>query len=238
MLRLAPVLLATALAAAPALPQQPGTPADRAAQAAVIDLDFRGGTLAEFVAAVRGAQPRANIILAESVAAVRLPTVQLRGAGIEQALEAATLAAAGDKRVMVSTHRGNGTGGEFVFVVTAQPEPTSIGPAGQGRGGEKMLRVFSLARLTDQQPNDPPNTAVKATTILTAIESGMTGLMDVPTLRYHEDSGLLFVQGSGQQIAVVQEVLQSIESTQQYRRASNRGAGGPPVDVTPKDGRK
>ncbi len=52
-----------------------------------IDLDFRGGTLADFLTAIRGVAADANVIALGDVTSVRLPAFELRGVDVSLAME-------------------------------------------------------------------------------------------------------------------------------------------------------
>ncbi|HLQ38680.1 MAG TPA: hypothetical protein VK348_12805, partial [Planctomycetota bacterium] len=75
----------------------------------------------------------------------------------------------------------------------------------------------------------------KPATILTAIESGAQGMIEPPVMRFHADSGLLFVHGEPERIELVRQVLGNIESDQQMRRALTRGPGTTTSSDRPKD---
>jgi serine/threonine protein kinase len=67
-----------------------------------------GGTLEQFVAAIRAHNQKANIVVAQEAGGVRLRAIELRDAGIDQALEAACAVAAAGTEVRVREHKGHG----------------------------------------------------------------------------------------------------------------------------------
>jgi hypothetical protein len=93
------------LFAALALPAQQQTQqpvaSDKPLPPVVISTSFAGGTMSEFVARIRSAEPKANIIVASSAAVAKVPPVELRGAELELALEGACAA-------RYRAHRGTG----------------------------------------------------------------------------------------------------------------------------------
>ena len=127
--------------------EDPSTPpvARSAPEPVVLSMEFRGGTLAEFVAAVRGRQPKANIVLAARAAGAKVPPMVLRDAGIEQTLEGAAMAAEAGFDVRVKEFRGDG---EPVYSIVAYERPRQgVGPDPR----ESTQRVFSLNDLTDRK---------------------------------------------------------------------------------------
>lgn len=180
-----------------------------------VSVKFRGGTMAKFVEALRDEQPKANVVLAELAAKTQVPAMELKGAGIEQALEAAAAAASADDEdidVRVMEFKGEG---EPVFSIVAKTRPRQM-PAGFVPGAaDRVLRVLSLNELIGAQVNGVDAVPVK--TILSALELAVQDEDDAPRIRFHEDSGLLLVRGTHQQTAVLQEVLQTLQRDQQVR---------------------
>ena len=94
-----------------------------------------------------------------------------------------------------------------------------------GRVESVRAMVFTLKKLTEAWPGDPDNKPVAQTpqTILSAIEVGVQGTsMQAPKLRYHAESGLLFVHGDSQQVDLVKQVLSGIEEGQAHQRQALR----------------
>jgi hypothetical protein len=192
-----------------------------------VTLAFPGGTLGEFVGQIRAAEPVANIVLAPAAAAARLPAIDLRGAGLDQALESACAVAQSDVLIRVKDFRGPG---QAVYTITAT-EPTIAvasgrpgpsGPSGPSGPVTTMLagarrettEVHSLNRLLD--PKD--GTGFAATTVLSAIEAAVGVDGQLAALRFHKESGLLIFRGTAEQVSTVRDVLGSLERDVQDRR--------------------
>jgi hypothetical protein len=189
-----------------------------------VTLAFPGGTLGEFVGQIRAAEPVANIVLAPGAAAARLPAIDLRGAGLDQALESACAVAQSDVLIRVKDFRGRG---QAVYTITAT-EPTiavaSGRPGPSGPSGpvttmpagarRETTEVHSLNRLLD--PKD--GTGFTATTVLSAIEAAVGVDGQLAALRFHKESGLLIFRGTAEQVSTVRDVLGSLERDVQDRR--------------------
>lgn len=99
------------LSTLPAVAQDPTGSAPPAAKApapapVTVTLAFAGGTLAEFCAQLRSFEPRANIVVAPLAADAKLPPMELRGAGLEQALEGACAIAESKALIRMKDFRG------------------------------------------------------------------------------------------------------------------------------------
>ena len=210
--------------------QEPETAPRRpaAAPAVTVTLQFEGGTLATFVREVRGAQPKANIVVAGKAAEAMLPPIDLRDAGLMQALQGACEVAESDHEVRVRDFVGPG---EPVLTIVADEKPArSRRDAAEPvrREPPAMTKVFSLGRLTapSRFPGDEP---FRVETILSAIEAATQDDKMPPVLRFHRDSGLLIVRGVPEQLVGVEMLLSVLENDRGGPRAS-RGDEQKPKD--------
>ncbi|MCK5942729.1 MAG: hypothetical protein KAI24_12205 [Planctomycetes bacterium] len=181
-------------------------PSHRGPQPIVVSFAFEGGTMKQFVAAIRKDQPKANIVLATRASSAVVPPMVLRDAGVEQALEGACMAAEADFRVNVKEFRG---AGQPVYSIYAIANQGRAGAAVSGhRPGDLHQRVLTLNDLTAERMSGMK--PMKVETVLSAIELAMGDEDSPPRIRFHEDSGLLLVRGSYQQIEVVEQTIQTL----------------------------
>lgn len=196
-------------------PMVTGQDANEPARDQVISVHFRGGDLEDYVEAIRAAGDKVNIALSPDASAVRVPEIELIDADVHAALDAVSEIVHQDWAVSVKAKRSQF--GQPVFAVSVRsrrsPEQLRV---------EQHVQVFSLRNLTDSLPGDPSNLTVSAETILTAIETGLgisaehleqvRGLKgEKAFMRYHEDSGLLFVRGRIEHTELVQSILLRME---------------------------
>jgi hypothetical protein len=113
------------------------------------------------------------------------------------------------------------TSGNPVYSIRVFQQGASVGQVSQSSRSE--VRVLSLRRLTEAQALDPKGTpvALAPAVILSAIEHGSKGMIEAPKMRYHEDTGLVFVQGTADQQELVRQVLQNLEKDQEMLRNAN-----------------
>jgi hypothetical protein len=228
----------------PATAQQPHKDGDetRTARAPrqTISLDFAGGTLAEYVAGLRGVGQNVNIVLPELASRVRVPPLALRETSVEAALRAVTHVVDPGFQLGINVSQGSsphaGPIGEPVYsvqirqVVTGSNRaPASAGTSPSGRN----VRVFALRHLIKDGAADAAY-RLDVKTILTAVDTGLAVVTDQVAVdedpqapkaivRYHEDSALLFVAGTSPQLRVIEEVISSLAHSTQAERAPRSG---------------
>lgn len=198
--------------------QAAGSPATGASMQAapqplVFDLDFKGGTAADFVAAIRKAtRDTANIVIMPDAGKVVMPAVQLKSVGVEGALSLLQ-----DRTAQVGTqvlqlrlvdYPGRAPLGEqavYSVVADGVTQPTQI-------------KVYSVADLLSGD--------LSSDDLMTAIETAMDLLSDshAPAeVRFHPETGILIVRGDPDQTEAVKDVIgQLFDGVQRKRRESRQ----------------
>jgi hypothetical protein len=125
----------------------------------------------------------------------------LRGVSVDQALECACALAEGPVDVGVKEFRGDG---ETVYTILARSKArVTAGPDPE----EPSQRVFTLNHLTMPRAGSAVQ-PLKVESILSAVELATAGEGQPPTIRYHQDSGVLLVRGTRTQVDQASEVIQ------------------------------
>jgi len=221
----------------PAQPSpQPGQPAANPLagepSGPVFSVQFPGGTVEEYVAAVQAAAKgqAVNVLVPEEASRVVLPRISLRDVNVGTALEAIRWAfpEGSEHRFGVEPFGENRQAYAFRYQRTrgaaspfppGQPQMQMVGPAA-------TVAVYSLRDLTN-----PPQTEegriepVSAEILLTAVEAALNLAArgeDGPELRYHEESGLLIVKGQQDQVQTVRMLLDAIRTDAHMRWATAR----------------
>ncbi len=210
-------LLTTALltlaTTAPLTAQNPG---------GVISIEFPGGSLTTLLEQIRKAGDNVNIVASNLSDSVELPKLTLKNATVGAALKGISKIVASPYYVAVETEI-DGIG-QPVYALAIRKN-TGVTNTAMASGPD--VAVFSLRGLTERLATDPEgsNLVMPAKTILSAIDAGLSVTVDdkdrtqtPATIRYHEDSGLLFVRGSHMQTRLAQQVLSQLEANLNERR--------------------
>jgi hypothetical protein len=213
-------LFAALLLVVPVLPAQ--NPDPPPAQSPVISIDFAGGTLRELLDAIRRVEPRLNITASALAQEVTMPDLSIKGATVLSVLNAA--AAIAPQEYAVACQDTGGPGAPVYMVKVEQRQMVTPG----GAVARREVRVFSLRAVIEPQPGDSKDRpiALPVETVLSALDAGVRlGTQEQAELKYHRETGLLFVNGSPAQITVVNEVLRNLNSDHQMMRiqAASRG---------------
>jgi type II secretory pathway component GspD/PulD (secretin) len=171
-----------------------------------LSLQFRGGTLAEYVRAVeqagRGPEP-VNIVVSGPAEQVRLAPIAVREVDVATALRLAVNMSRTQEGILVNYEELAGAFAPVHHVsVIMHPRPI----ASRVR---QETEVFSLRELLRAEM--PPQT------VLSAVEAALRVDEEAaePVLRFHEPSGLLIVRGSAPQVRTVAQVVAQLTATAQ-----------------------
>jgi hypothetical protein len=221
-------MMAAAGLAQPAGAGSQPQPAEKASQGngPTVSVNFKGGTLAEYVKALRAATSEpVNIALQGEAASIRVEPMELRDVGIEAALHAALGGSVGrmvmepdgtQSQVILNTIASSGGGdGPMVFSVSREVQRAS---GGRSPIKGNMVEVYSLQPLVQPGAGGKEDAAVVA---LTAIETALALTQEEggsePEIKFHQDSGLLLVRGTGPQVSLVGQVVKRLTSDHDQR---------------------
>jgi len=194
-----------------------------AKQANTISVRYKGGSLAGFLDLVREQYPKVNIVASPAASDVEVPELKISNAPVYSALVAVSAIAPSDYSVRVEAQPGQGADSEPVYAVRVQRTgPQNVSFGGTAKPETALVRVFSIRNMTQVLPGmaDDKSLVISADTILLALDTGLgiTESKQKATIRYHEDSGLIFVRATPQQMDVVEQTLRSIDNDLSTRR--------------------
>ncbi len=214
-------LMVVTLGPAGAIAQQGQQPAAASSQGdpneRVGNLDFPGGTVAEYVAAVETEFGPFNKVLTPEAAAVRVQPLKFTGVRFGDVI--LILRAVSDPQASGYVH---------VF----KEQGTDIWRIGYTYTGNVVmasvpseLRVWTLRGLIES--------GTRVEDILSAVEAAVGLIGGSPKIRYHKDTGILIILGSPAELDAANQVLKAIELAQRQAadaaerkaaQAANEGA--------------
>lgn len=195
-------------------------------RSAVISLDFPGGPIEEYVAAVKdAAAPRpVNVVIRGQTSGFTLEPVRLQDVSVSLALKMpeGSVEQRDGSIVSVRVLERHADAGEPVYLLDMQR--VVHGAERPGASPAEVL-VLSLNEITTALPGDPPEVVVPAETVLTAVETAIGvagGESAAPEIRFHPESSLLIVAGSKEAARATSEVVRNIFNDVTQRRTRAR----------------
>lgn len=154
-----------------------------------IDLDFPGGTVAQFIAAVRALAPESNIVISPAeVGESELAPIKLTRVQVHDALKTLENVQWPDGVSRLSTAQQ----GEVTIIGWREPKP-------QGGPATPMSSVWSLREMIDA--------GMKVEDVLSAVEAVIALQKEPVEVKYHKETALLLVRGTPEQIGAILQVI-------------------------------
>jgi hypothetical protein len=197
-------------------------------ESTVVTLDFRGGTLQEFVAALRAAtKDPVNVVLQGEANKISVDPMQLRDVTPEAAIQAALTPRNRSWEAMPDGSQ------RMILLETVRPDSQTMpvhtvgvrverGSQPPGSPAAVAAEVFSIQRLV-RGDEGSGLAAVPESVVLSAIDAGLKLTRQgepKPQIEYHKDSGLLLVRGQVSDVRMIQEIIRKM-GEDQGRRASD-----------------
>jgi hypothetical protein len=210
-------------------------------------LDFRGGSVREFVEAVEKATKEPfNVIIPESAQDLVIPPVRVREVTLTPLLTALSDSSQQRKAVATGKTTVNLLGGRqetprFEYFNTAfkfSPTPGSAGNMVWQLTVDKVTPIpeppapTPVARFYQLKPNLEAGLKVEDITTVAQTAWAMMKLKpaDIPELKVHEESGILIAVGSEVALSVIDSVLRELPKKQ---AAMMQPVGALPLSQTP-----
>ena len=198
----------------------------------VIDVDFKGGTVAQFVQAVQQAAMQAsktpvNIMVPAEAQQVELPPIQFRRVSAETALQSLQYAF-GDRNQHTFAARNMTSSGDesLTFAIQYVVGRTPGVPQSAFPMQPTMSQAYSLRDLITAPPNASQSDAslrMSADTVLGALklaaelESG-DKRVEPTQLLFHPDTQLVIARGTQDQLRLIENVIGQLSATLAQRR--------------------
>lgn len=166
----------------------------------LFDLDFKGGSLAEYITALRAVAPRANIVVEGGSSDVVLPPIRLRQVDLRSAMQLLAQQDGAKSTIRLSDVQPTGLAtGELsapVYVVAVRP-----GAAARQNAMyvESLRSAIELGGITAAQALEAVEVAVRS-----------TGLAEQTSIAFHEPTRLLMVSGPPVATDSVKQVIAAL----------------------------
>lgn len=186
---------------------------EEAAAARLLTVNFPGGTIGQYVEALRKASAggSANIVVSDRSSKVPISAINLKGVDIGVAVAAIPAAYSGARGAwhidpVFPSGRLQGIGSVDMTSITYSVDFESVL---EYRRDDLKVESFSLGRLLNPAGEAKPESDPRI--VLTAIETGLHLLIaegdPQPELKFHPDSTLLFVRGTSAEVDLVKSVI-------------------------------
>ena len=228
------LLAASALAALSILPNsgfaqehggqrsQPAIDEVKTREPELVSVKFNGGTVTEFVALVRMAADQRwkrhiNLLVTGPAGEAELPAIEIHDSELANLFSALDALVAPVYSISFDSLEGDGEGTP-IQLVRVQHNTDSDEAIQMSR----RVRVFPLRALTSSLEGETSSIALKPETVLTAVETALglcTSTNSKPVIRFHEDSGLMLVQGTEMQLSIAEEIVDRLTEDTNALRA-------------------
>jgi len=167
-------------------------------------VEFAGGSVQDYLGAIRAAFPGANVVGSDGLDQFSLPPISLRDVTIAGALQPLEqVASNGDSGTGIKVWFANGVAsvavyesGDAIFVEDEGPHEPEI-----------VTRIWNVTSLTT-------GGGMTIADITGAIETAVSIASDAkPEIRIHEPTGTLVVKGLDTQLDIIDEVIGKLEET-------------------------
>ncbi len=185
------------------------------------DLDFPGGTLEQYLDAIRKAHPGSNVKLSDESKTARIPAMKLNGVTLGAAVKLVngdTLNTAGDTVIIWNTpvkiagriERAYRLGVTIMIEASAKGKGEKSSDQ-QIKGGRS--NVWSLRDLVDA--------GMKMDDVLGAVRVALKTIDKPSQIRLHEPTSLLIVRGTKEQLELVDQTVSAM--AEDVRKRSGKG---------------
>lgn len=196
-------------------------------EALIVDLDFPGGTIEEYIAAVHEATGKPfNIITSPEVAAMRLGPVRLRSASSNIVVEAVLTALLDrDERTELRVQHLTGAVSEsYGIVLNRLPAMVRQGSPFGRSDRTDYVGTFSIATLVNAPADDPEAKRLPREDVTKAIEAvlKLVASSSPPKILIHPETSLLVVQGAGEHLNLAESVIKQLKEDLAATREADR----------------
>ncbi|MHC4428580.1 MAG: hypothetical protein ACYS0D_08245 [Planctomycetota bacterium] len=180
----------------------------------LLSLQFRGGTAAEYVAAIRRQAPMANVLVDSGAEKVPMPALELNRVTVRTALE------------LLDSRHYKGTREQIEMDVRRirnhpdEEDTFHVRTHVIGTHRPMETHVWSIAEVLEREMTDDA--------VLAAVRLALE-VVDSPNeadVRFHEDTGLIIARGDGEQLSAINDVVARLKDAIKPPPEAGAGAKG------------
>jgi hypothetical protein len=185
--------------------------------ASPVTIEMSDSSVSDYANEIRNLVPSINIVVTKAAADLRLPEIKLNAVPARGALS--LLNSVTNQEIEVDFQsRAGGNEADVVLITAPNSGPFSSGTE---------VRVFNIKQLLGASNRDA---------LLSSLESGfqMLGGSSQPVdVKIHEATGLLFIKGSGQQLALAESIIHELEKGLGYAAPPIFPSEAPALNAVP-----
>ncbi|MFG0285872.1 MAG: TolC family protein [Phycisphaerales bacterium JB039] len=189
--------------------------------APTVDVSFRGGTVGDYLKALKSAaEPTpVNVVASDEVLRLKANPVDLREVQIDTALELLSSAGASERLLIDRMGGSRGSAPVYTLIRIASPQQAFDR---QGRPASPSINVYSVRELIEPEPGAPAVLTISPETILSSIDAALKlqGPSEDREVMFHEDAAIIIIRGQDRELAVVSNLLSEIRRDLKDRRKS------------------
>lgn len=195
----------------------------------LIDIDFPGGTVAEYITAVRSvAAFPINIVASPEIAATRIGPIQLRsavGSVVVGAIPTVQIDASERGQITFQSIANSGIGADSYMLGFSQSPFFQRVPSTSVQSERiDLVSTYPISSLTTAPSNDEGAKTIKQDDLTRAVEAvlRLASSSEPATILVHAETGLLVVQGTSDQHRLTGEVLSQLRTELDQKRSIER----------------
>jgi hypothetical protein len=177
-------------------------------------VNFPGGSVKDFVASLRKASGDVpvNVVVSGDTEGLVLPEIVFEQVTVANAVESLQYLNLPNHVIQISSLDESLPDGVLVISAYRRPaaNPTGAAAPAQDVSSDQQVSIFSLAELVQTDADDDSATA-DVSTLLAAVDAALD-MADAKgaEIKFHPDSSLLIVRGTGRQIGLVKQLLDAV----------------------------
>jgi len=195
----------------------------------LINIDFPGGTVAEYITAVRSvAAFPINIVASPEIAATRIGPIQLRsavGSVVVGAIPTVQIDASERGQITFQSIANSGIGADSYMLGFSQSPFFQRVPSTSVQSERiDLVSTYPISSLTTAPSNDEGAKTIKQDDLTRAVEAvlRLASSSEPATILVHAETGLLVVQGTSDQHRLTGEVLSQLRTELDQKRSIER----------------